>query len=60
MAKRDNTLRSQIKRKCWNCRYCVEDKKCPTGEKEYIRKTNPLHKACKYHKFETFYVRTNL
>lgn len=36
----------------------AEEKECPTGEKEY-RKANPLHKVCKYHKFETFYVRTN-
>ena len=58
MAKRDNTLRSQVKRKCWNCKYYAEEKECPTGEREY-RKANPLHKVCKYHKFVTFYVRTN-
>lgn len=58
MVKRDNTLRSQIKRKCWNCRYWRDSNKygdCPSG-----KIGQSIEKSCKAHKFDDFWVRTNL
>lgn len=57
MAKRDNTLRSRIKRCCRNCRYWYNPKygDCPSG-----KIGQSVDKSCKAHKFDDFWVRTNL
>ena len=58
MGKRDNTLRSTIKRGCWNCRYTYDTAKygeCPSGKRE-----QNINKSCKAHKFDDFWVKTNL
>ena len=57
MAKRDNTLRSRIKRCCRNCRYWYNPKygDCPSG-----KIGQSADKSCKAHKFDDFWVRTNL
>ena len=58
MAKRDNTLRSTIKRCCRNCRYWQDSKKY--GEYPSGKIGQSAEKSCKAHKFDDFWVRTNL
>lgn len=58
MAKNDNSMRLTIKRACWNSRYNQDSRKygeCPSGK--IGQNTN---KSCKSHKFDDFWVRTNL